>query len=229
MTTGQPRIEPSVFLKINLLNKGESLFRIDAGHLSGPNGGPLADLISSAWLTTGIQIPEDPPSDAEDRGTEERVERTIRSLQAEIRTQPTDHGGPTQSRGMRVAIIGSCDRTLSCVRCLTHFSQRVQFSDNLFAQFANDPEPATGQPKSLHSTPNRKHPEVQLETADLDVYELSPQGLPIDEVLLDLIEGATPDYPICSEGCQGLCQVCGTSLNEGTCGGSMAECPFEHA
>lgn len=231
MPTHLPDIHPTVFLKTAILRQGPTTFRIVKGHLFGPQGAELADLSKSMWLAPAFQASARESLETGAAGAEEDnavVETGIRSLAAEIRTEPTQHGGPQQGSGFWVSVEGTCDRTLACVRCLCSFHLPITLSDRIFA-----PDP-TGSRQSeqadlKHRSGHLRDTEVQLEAQDLDVYELAPQGLAIDEVLLDLIEGETPDYPVCVESCLGLCQECGTSLNDGNCGGQRENCPILQA
>lgn len=54
--------------------------------------------------------------------------------------------------------------------------------------------------------------EKELESEDLDGYVMSHQGVSLDELLVDAVELAIPDCPVCSEDCLGLCVECGENL-----------------
>ena len=54
---------------------------------------------------------------------------------------------------------------------------------------------------------------VQQDTAEMDVTEDLREA-----ILLNL-----PHFPLCDEGCKGLCSQCGKDLNEGPCGCSKRE------
>jgi uncharacterized protein len=53
-----------------------------------------------------------------------------------------------------------------------------------------------------------------------EVNEESYAGkvIDVDPVVREQIVLALPPYPVCGEGCKGLCSVCGANLNEGECG-----------
>jgi len=55
---------------------------------------------------------------------------------------------------------------------------------------------------------------------DADVGEESYTGreIDLDPVVREQILLALPAYPLCREGCKGLCTVCGQDLNERECG-----------
>ena len=40
----------------------------------------------------------------------------------------------------------------------------------------------------------------------------------LDPILREQVLLSLPEYPVCQEGCKGLCSVCGKNLNEGECG-----------
>jgi uncharacterized protein len=68
-----------------------------------------------------------------------------------------------------------------------------------------------------------KAPEDRSKAAsfrDVDVGEESYSGreIDLDPVVREQILLALPAYPLCREGCKGLCAVCGQDLNERECG-----------
>jgi uncharacterized protein len=84
--------------------------------------------------------------------------------------------------------------TLECVRCLTDFDQRLEWS---FAE--------------LYAFDERSLTDAELilpEDGQIDFAELLR-----DYALLEF-----PISPICKEDCQGLCVECGQNLNEKDCG-----------
>ena len=56
----------------------------------------------------------------------------------------------------------------------------------------------------------------ELAAADEDTY--SGKVIDLDLIVREQIALALPSYPLCREGCKGLCSVCGTNLNEKECG-----------
>jgi len=55
-----------------------------------------------------------------------------------------------------------------------------------------------------------------LGAADEETY--AGKEIDLDPVFREQILLALPSYPVCREGCKGLCSVCGTNLNEKECG-----------
>jgi uncharacterized protein len=54
------------------------------------------------------------------------------------------------------------------------------------------------------------------EATDEETY--AGKVIDLDPILREQILLALPSYPVCREGCKGLCSVCGTNLNEKECG-----------
>ena len=54
------------------------------------------------------------------------------------------------------------------------------------------------------------------EDAEEDVY--TGKVIDLDPILREQVLLALPGYPVCQDGCKGLCTVCGTNLNERECG-----------
>jgi uncharacterized protein len=54
------------------------------------------------------------------------------------------------------------------------------------------------------------------EDAEEDTY--SGKVVDLDPIVREQILLALPGYPVCDEGCKGLCPVCGANLNERDCG-----------
>ncbi len=55
-----------------------------------------------------------------------------------------------------------------------------------------------------------------LEQAEEEAYQ--GKVIELDGVFREQVLLALPEYPVCQEGCKGLCSVCGKNLNEGECG-----------
>jgi uncharacterized protein len=54
------------------------------------------------------------------------------------------------------------------------------------------------------------------EQAEEETY--SGKVIELDPIVREQILLALPAYPVCDEGCKGLCTVCGANLNERECG-----------
>jgi len=118
--------------------------------------------------------------------------------EVEFADQPTGDVEATESGGGGVHVTGKVSATLHarCRRCLVLQSNRLESAIDI--RFEPDIDPWDEAP-GLYLLDNR------LERLDL---------LPAlrEELLL-----ALPSYPLCRPECRGLCAVCGTDLNAGTC------------
>lgn len=59
--------------------------------------------------------------------------------------------------------------------------------------------------------------ETQLRKGDMDITYLTGEELDTHEVVAEQILLELPYKPICSEGCKGLCSICGSNRNDGAC------------
>ena len=68
-------------------------------------------------------------------------------------------------------------------------------------------------------------PEAGAVDEDVTLYALEPGADELDlrPVVSERVILAAPDYPLCSEGCRGLCPICGANLNEAECDCAVAE------
>lgn len=62
-------------------------------------------------------------------------------------------------------------------------------------------------------------PKASEPEQDLTLYVLDPRAeeLDLQEPVVERFLLARPEFPICREGCRGLCAHCGANLNDGTC------------
>ncbi|HEX7056923.1 MAG TPA: DUF177 domain-containing protein [Bacilli bacterium] len=92
--------------------------------------------------------------------------------------------------------------TLSCSRCLNHFTEQINSS---FAEvFVYDPDKAA------------EDPETDVEYVRAAKVDLRPY-------LLENVSLEIPFIPLCSDSCKGLCPICGANRNEHECA-----CKEEH-
>ncbi|MFT8314750.1 MAG: DUF177 domain-containing protein [Clostridium sp.] len=81
---------------------------------------------------------------------------------------------------------------LTCSRCLENFSYKLQLE--LQERLTNDPE-------------NKDDELIFIDNDKLDLIEIVENN-----IIMSL-----PIQRLCKENCKGLCQVCGTNLNNSTC------------
>ena len=53
--------------------------------------------------------------------------------------------------------------------------------------------------------------------ADEDTHYVTDDLIVLDPYVEEAVQLAVEQFPVCMPGCRGLCPVCGTILNEGTC------------
>jgi uncharacterized protein len=116
----------------------------------------------------------------------------------------------------RVLVKGSATAELEaeCSRCLVPVTADVPVVFMLTMVPADEYEQKGGakEDKSHHPVDGS----FGAEDAEEDVY--TGKVIDLDPVLREQVLLALPGYPVCQEGCKGLCSVCGTNLNERECG-----------
>ena len=114
-----------------------------------------------------------------------------------------------------------------CVRCLEEFASpadvafRASYKDPS-SRRPNKREPDPGSRSGAGSGPGDS---VREET---DSYPVMEQRIELQEMLREQLILSIPMQLLCSEECQGLCQVCGQNLNVQRCGCEVVktESPF---
>jgi len=110
--------------------------------------------------------------------------------------------------------------TLECEYCRARFEQALP--ERLFLSIDPNPE------RARYRDPSQKGEVWVLEHADEHVE--APEGqFDLITALEDEWILSLPQSPKCSEGCKGLCPVCGTDRNEAECGCAQPrrENPFD--
>ncbi len=101
-------------------------------------------------------------------------------------------------------LVGKTETTLDvpCSRCLEPMIVPVEASFDLRYQ--------------PHST-NVGEGEKEIEEDDLTTAFYQNDEIDLEQLMREQFYLALPMKPLCSEGCRGLCPVCGTNLNKGGC------------
>ncbi len=90
-----------------------------------------------------------------------------------------------------------------CDRCLGLYSHELHPEFRLF----------------LSSTPqDPDQNEIELCEEDMAVRFITGDEIDIDDIVIEQIYLSLPIKFLCSEGCHGLCPICGKNLNRGKCG-----------
>jgi len=91
---------------------------------------------------------------------------------------------------------------LPCSRCLEPFTSPVDASFDLRYQ-----------PHAL----NTGNDEREIEEDDLSTAFYENDEIDLGQLMREQFYLSVPMKPLCQDGCRGLCPVCGTNLNRGTC------------
>ncbi len=106
-----------------------------------------------------------------------------------------------------------------CVRCLTRFEDNISLSLNAQFKESNHTSVEPVSSKRSKKGGRRKNSEIEEEYEnELDIYPIEEDQIDLLPVLREHLILATPLQTLCQESCSGLCQECGSNLNEGVCG-----------
>ncbi len=106
--------------------------------------------------------------------------------------------------------------TAPCGRCLTQVEVVVPVDFEITFVPAEELEEAEGEEGQPDHPNASRAGSFDAEAADEEVY--AGKVLELDPVVREQLLLALPRYPVCQEGCKGLCSVCGANLNERDCG-----------
>ena len=102
----------------------------------------------------------------------------------------------------RLAGTARTELELTCSRCLEPFRMPVDADFDLRFLPASE-------------IPTEEEREMQDEDVDVGYYR--DDQIDLNELLREQFYLGLPMKPLCTEGCQGLCALCGTNLNTGSC------------
>ena len=118
-------------------------------------------------------------------------------------------------RRVFVKATATADLAGECSRCLAPISARLPVSFELTlvpAEEYEEQEQVAAEDKAHHPVAGS----FDLAHAEEEAYV--GRVVDLDPILREQVVLALPGYPVCQEGCKGLCSVCGKNLNEGECG-----------
>ena len=138
------------------------------------------------------------------------VERTVSADALAIDAGVFGVGGPVrlaftiQKDGQRFRLAGKVQATLDleCSRCLVGFEMPVDEAFDLL--YLPQSEAKTGG-------------EVEIEGDGLSTAYHLDQVIDLGQLVMEQFFMVAPMKPLCSEACRGLCSMCGTNLNTGSC------------
>jgi uncharacterized protein len=116
-------------------------------------------------------------------------------------------------RRVRISASAKAEVTVPCGRCLTPVSLDVP------VEFELTLVPAEQQ-LDEEAGEDGDHGPVGGSFAPEDAEEETYSGkvIDLDPIVREQVLLALPGYPVCQDGCKGLCTVCGANLNERECG-----------
>lgn len=125
--------------------------------------------------------------------------------------EPVELAFDLDKDGERYHLVGRVATTLelTCSRCLEPFRMPVDAAFDL--QYL--PRPATAGPEAGTDDEDG----VQIGADDLTAAFYEDEAIDLCQLMREQFYLALPMKPLCSEACRGLCPVCGTNLNRGTC------------
>jgi uncharacterized protein len=102
-----------------------------------------------------------------------------------------------------------------CVRCLALFEESLALPCEAKFQKPANASVAT----NVKGKKGAKGQDVSVDesASEEDVYPITGNDIDLLPAIREHLILATPIQALCKEECLGLCQVCGTNLNEGTC------------
>jgi uncharacterized protein len=116
-------------------------------------------------------------------------------------------------RRVRIAATAKAELSVPCGRCLSPVSLDVP------VEFELTLVPAEQRLADEEADDGDKGPvggSFAPEQAEEETY--SGKVIDLDPIVREQIVLALPGYPVCQDGCKGLCTVCGANLNERECG-----------
>jgi uncharacterized protein len=109
---------------------------------------------------------------------------------------------------------GTADLIAPCGRCLQPAAAALPLDFELTFVPEDDVRDAVGADEQAAG----EEPGGSFAPDIADEETFSGKTLDLEPVLREQLILALPPYPVCAEGCKGLCAVCGANLNERECG-----------
>ncbi|HET7039344.1 MAG TPA: DUF177 domain-containing protein [Gemmatimonadales bacterium] len=149
--------------------------------------------------------------------TREQLDEVVREDRAGYRAAAAAHVEARLeklARRVRLRAATRAELTCPCGRCLApvNVAVPVQFELTLVPAEASAPEREEGRDR-VEGPPGGG---FRAEEADEEPYR--GKVIDLDPILREQILLSLPGYPVCRDGCKGLCHACGQDLNERECG-----------
>jgi len=110
----------------------------------------------------------------------------------------------------------SAPLTATCGRCLSPVEVEVPIDFQL--TFVPEEARAGEEPGRAHGDHPAARVAGSFDADDVNEERYSGKTIDLDPAVREQLLLALPGYPVCNEGCKGLCSVCGANLNDGDCG-----------
>lgn len=101
-----------------------------------------------------------------------------------------------------------------CVRCLKEYEDACEFDFSAQYRIKSAPPAARGKPKQLSG---HRPPEDIAPSMEGEIYSVEGDQIELSPMLREQVILGSPMQPLCREGCQGLCPVCGQDRNLQRC------------
>lgn len=149
----------------------------------------------------------------------ETIDEMVKGDQAEHRARGPMHVDAVLRRlDRRVLLEAHARAALSapCGRCLRAVEVEVPLDFEL-SFVPSEPRHGHDDGEETDDRPG-KGKAGSFEAEDVNEETYSGKVIDLDPVVREQLLLALPSYPVCQEGCKGLCSVCGANLNERDCG-----------
>jgi len=119
-------------------------------------------------------------------------------------TEPISVNGRVTKSGSEVDVSGRVETRVNveCDRCLKTLEMPVSAGFKL--------QYITGQEYQ-----NSRAAELTADEMAVSVFD--GEAIDVDEIVREQILLSVPDRALCDENCSGICSICGTNLNDGSC------------
>jgi len=153
--------------------------------------------------------------------TREQVDEMVRDDRAGYRA-----GGPAHvtarldrlGRRVRLRARVGADLTCPCGRCLAPVTAKIPVAFDLTFVPAEEAETVEHRDRGEREDRGEGHAGGSFAPKDLEEETYEGKFIDLDPIVREQVLLALPGYPVCGEGCKGLCSVCGANLNERDCG-----------
>ena len=154
--------------------------------------------------------------------TRETIDEMVKGDQAGYRGREPLHVDAQLRRLDRRVLVEAHARaavTAPCGRCLRAVEVEVplDFQLSFVPSAASESKGGRGDDEEADDRPHASNA-GSFGAEDVNEETYSGKVIDLDPVVREQLLLALPSYPVCQEGCKGLCSVCGANLNERDCG-----------